>query len=52
MEKEKMISLVEQIREMIISNEREDGTFSFDVWRVNIALEFVILEIEKTKENC
>lgn len=48
--RERIYGLVEDIRETIINNEKEDGSFRFDALRIQIALEFVKLELEKSIE--
>lgn len=48
--RERIYGLVEDIRETIINNEKEDGSFRFDTLRIQIALEFVKLELEKSIE--
>lgn len=47
-EREKIYSLVDEIRTLIEENEKEDGTFRFDPIRAMIALDFAKTEIAKT----
>lgn len=47
-EKEKLYQLLQEIREEIDRNEREDGTYAFDVKRVQIALDFTKRELESS----
>lgn len=49
-EKEALYQLLEGIREEIDDNEREDGTYAFDVRRVQIALDFTKRELENSIE--
>lgn len=44
-EKETLYQLLQEIREEIDRNEREDGTYAFDVRRVQVALDFVKREL-------
>lgn len=44
-EKEALYQLLQEIREEIDCNEREDGTYAFDVRRVQVALDFVKREL-------
>lgn len=48
MEKEVLYQLLQEIREEIDNNEREDGTYAFDVKRVQIALDFTKRELESS----
>lgn len=48
MEKEILYQLLQEIREEIDRNEREDGTYAFDVKRVQIALDFTKRELESS----
>lgn len=48
MEKEILYQLLQEIREEIDRNEREDGTYAFDVKRVQIALYFTKRELESS----
>lgn len=50
-EKEALYQLLEEIREEIEDNEREDGTYAFDVRRVQIALDFTKRELESSIEG-
>ena len=47
-EREKIYSLVDEIRTLIEENEKEDGTFRFDPIRAMIALDSAKTEIAKT----
>ena len=47
-EREKIYSLVDEIRTLIEENDKEDGTFRFDPIRAMIALDFAKTEIAKT----
>lgn len=47
-EKEVLYQLLQEIREEIDRNEREDGTYAFDVKRVQIALDFTKRELESS----
>ena len=47
-DKERLNGLLEEIRELIEENEKEDGTFRFDLVRAVVALDFAKTEIEKT----
>lgn len=44
-EKEVLYQLLKEIREEIDRNEKEDGTYAFDVRRVQVALDFVKREL-------
>lgn len=44
-EKEALYQLLEEIRKEIDDNERADGTYAFDVKRVQVALDFVKREL-------
>ncbi len=44
-EKEILYQLLQEIREEIDRNEKEDGTYAFDVRRVQVALDFVKREL-------
>lgn len=44
-EKEALYQLLQEIREEIDRNEKEDGTYVFDVRRVQVALDFVKREL-------
>lgn len=48
MEKEVLYQLLQEIRQEIDNNEREDGTYAFDVKRVQIALDFTKRELESS----
>ena len=45
MELEALYQLLQEIREEIDRNEKEDGTYAFDVRRVQVALDFVKREL-------
>ena len=45
-EKETLYGQLREIREAVDRNEREDGTYAFDVKRVQIALDFTMRELE------
>lgn len=47
-EKEMLYQLLQEIREEIDHNEKEDGTYAFDVKRVQIALDFTKRELESS----
>lgn len=47
-EREKIYTLLDEIRTLVEENEREDGTFRFDPVRVLIALDFAKTEIART----
>lgn len=47
-EKEILYQLLQEIREEIDRNEREDGTYAFDAKRVQIALDFTKRELESS----
>lgn len=47
-EKEMLYQLFQEIREEIDHHEREDGTYAFDVKRVQIALDFTKRELESS----
>lgn len=47
-DKEKLNTLLEEIRDLIKNNEKEDGTYRFDIVKAVIALDFAKTEIEKT----
>lgn len=47
-EKETLYQFLREIREEIDRNEREDGTYAFDVKRVQIALDFTKQELERS----
>ena len=47
-EKEMLYELLHEIKEQIDHNEREDGTYAFDVKRVRIALDFTKRELESS----
>ncbi len=44
-EKEVLYQLLQEIRDEIDHNEREDGTYAFDAKRVQIALDFAKREL-------
>lgn len=46
--KEILYQLLQEIRKEIDCNEREDGTYAFDVKRVQIALDFTKRELESS----
>lgn len=50
-DKEKLYMCLKELQELIDSNENEDGTYRFDVLRVQVALEFAKAEIEKSVEK-
>lgn len=50
-EKEVLYQLLQEIREEIDRNKREDGTYAFDVKRVQIALDFTKRELESSIEE-
>ena len=50
-EKEALYGLLREIREEIDRNEKEDGTYAFDVKRVQIALDFTKRELESSMED-
>ncbi|MDO4286388.1 MAG: hypothetical protein Q4C40_01525 [Eubacteriales bacterium] len=50
-DKEKLYICLKELRELIDRNENEDGTYRFDVLRVQVALEFAKTEIEKSVEK-
>lgn len=47
-DKETLYQLLQEIREEIDHNEKEDGTYAFDVKRVEIALDFTKRELESS----
>ena len=47
-DKETLLALMEKIKTLIAENEREDGSYRFDLLRVVVALDFVRSEIEGT----
>lgn len=47
-EKEALYQLLQEIREEIDYNEKEDGTYAFDVRRVQVALDFVKRELQNS----
>ena len=47
-DREKLNTLLEEIRILIETNEKEDGTYRFDIVRAVVALDFAKTEIEKT----
>lgn len=47
-EREKIYTLLDEIRTLVEENEREDGTFRFDSLRALVALDFAKTEIAKT----
>lgn len=47
-EKEALYGQLREIREAVDRNEREDGTYAFDVKRVQIALDFTMRELESS----
>ncbi len=47
-EKETLYQLLQEIREEIDRNEKEDGTYAFDVKQVQIALDFTKRELESS----
>lgn len=47
-DKEILYQLLQEIREEIDRNEKEDGTYAFDVKRVQIALDFTKRELESS----
>lgn len=47
-EKEILYQLLQEIRDEIDHNKREDGTYAFDVKRVQIALDFTKRELESS----
>lgn len=47
-EKETLYQLLREIQEEIDRNERDDGTYAFDVKRVQIALDFTKRELESS----
>jgi len=47
-DKETLYQLLQEIREEIDRNEKEDGTYAFDVKRVEIALDFTKRELESS----
>lgn len=49
-DKKIICGLLEDIRELIAKNEKEDGTFLFDALRARIALEFTKSTLEKSVE--
>lgn len=50
-DKEKLYMCLKELQELIDNNENEDGTYRFDVLRVQVALEFAKAEIEKSVEK-
>lgn len=46
--KEKLNTLVKEIKTLIEDNENEDGTYRFDIVKAIVALDFAKTEIEKT----
>lgn len=50
-EKEMLYQLLQEIREEIDHYEREDGTYAFDIKRVQIALDFTKRELESSIEE-
>lgn len=50
-EKEILYQLLQEIREEIDRNEKEDGTYAFDVRRVQVALDFVKGELQNSVDN-
>ncbi len=44
-EKEALYQLLQEIREEIDRNEKEDGTYTFDAGRVQVALDFAKKEL-------
>lgn len=50
-EHEKIYALLDEIRTLIEENEKEDGTFRFDVVRVLTALDFTKTEISRTVDR-
>lgn len=50
-EKEILYQLLQEIREKIDHNERADGSYAFDVKRVQIALDFTKRELESSIEE-
>ena len=46
--KERLLELVDDIRQLILDNENPDGTFNIDITRAMVALDFAKTEIEKT----
>ena len=50
-EKEALYGLLREIKEEIDRNVREDGTYAFDVKRVQIALDFTKRELESSIED-
>ena len=47
-DKETLYQVLQEIREEIDRNEKEDGTYAFDVKRVQIALDFTKRELESS----
>lgn len=48
-EERKMLDcLLAELQDLVDRNENPDGTFSFDICRAKVALEFAKTEIEKT----
>ena len=47
-DKETLNKLLKEIETLITENEKEDGTYQFDVFRAVVALDFAKTEIEKT----
>lgn len=47
-DKKTLYQLLQEIREEIDRNEKEDGTYAFDVKRVQIALDFTKRELESS----
>ncbi len=46
--KEKLNTLLKEIKNLIENNENEDGTYRFDVVKAIVALDFAKTEVEKT----
>ncbi len=46
--KEKLNTLLKEIKNLIENNENEDGTYRFDVVKAIVALDFAKMEVEKT----
>ncbi len=50
-EKETLYQLLQEIREEIDCNEKEDGAYAFDVRRVQVALDFAKRELQNSLDN-
>ena len=47
-EKEKLYMLLAEIHDLVVQNEKEDGSFYFDIVKAMVVLDFAKTEIQKS----